>query len=101
MSNSIDTQHINRQLHTVVIALQKHIAILFFLVVTILYGFLLWRINVLSSAPPSQKDLSSASQTSPAPRISKEVVRTLQGLEDNSVRIQAIFNQARQSPFQE
>ncbi|QQS18783.1 hypothetical protein IPL68_01795 [Candidatus Saccharibacteria bacterium] len=101
MNTSIDSEQIDKQLHVVLTSFRRHMAILFFLLLTSLYAFLIWRINVLSSAPPSQEDISSATQSAPKPKISEEVVRTLQGLEDNSVRVQAIFNQARQNPFQE
>ncbi|QQS20070.1 hypothetical protein IPL85_01270 [Candidatus Saccharibacteria bacterium] len=101
MSTSIDTERLNTQLHTVIVGLRRHMTLLFFLVLTSLYGFLVWRINVLSSAPPSQAEVSSAAQNVPKPRISEEVIMKLQGLQDNSVRVQAIFNDARQNPFQE
>ena len=101
MSTSLDTAQLNKQLHAAVVALQKHVTILFFLILTGLYACLVWRINVLSGAPPSQADITSAPQKVPKPKISEEVVQTLQGFEDNSVRVQAIFNEARQNPFQE
>lgn len=101
MSTSIDTAQLNKQLHAAFVSLQKHVAIVFFLVLTGLYGFLVWRINVLSSAPPSQADISSATQNVPKPKISEDVVKKIEGLQDNSVRVQAIFNEARQNPFQE
>ncbi|MFZ2513573.1 MAG: hypothetical protein WAW63_03915 [Candidatus Saccharimonadales bacterium] len=101
MSASIDTDRLNKQVHRLLTSFLKHVAILFFLVLTALYGFLVWRINVLSSAQPSQEDITAATQNVPKPKISEEVVQKLQGLQDNSVRVQAIFNEARQNPFQE
>jgi hypothetical protein len=101
MSASIDTEQLHKHLNKLMTSLMRHVVILFFLILTGLYGFLVWRINILSSAQPSQDDISSAAQNVPKPKISVEVVRKLQGLQDNSVRVQAIFNDARQNPFQE
>lgn len=101
MSASIDTEQLNKQLHSLLTSFMKHMAILFFLVLTALYGFLIWRINVLSSARPSQEDITAATQNVPKPKVSEDIVQKLQGLQDNSVRVQAIFNEARQNPFQE
>ena len=74
---------------------------IFFLLLTSLYGYIIWRINVLSTAPPSTADVSSAQQNVQLPRIPDATVQKLQGLQDNSVRVQTLFNAARQNPFQE
>ncbi|HUB93228.1 MAG TPA: hypothetical protein VMB52_01880 [Verrucomicrobiae bacterium] len=74
-------------------------ALMFFLAVALLYGFILWRINVYSNVPASQNntDTTVAAQ----PHIDQAVVGKLQTLQDNSVSVQALFNEARQNPFQE
>lgn len=77
-------------------------AFLFFLALATLYGFIIWRINVLSNAPPSQSDILSASKQAPIqPHIDPATVSKIQSLQDNSVNVQSLFNQARQNPFQE
>jgi len=81
--------------------LNRYRNILFFLLLTSLYGYIVWRINVLSTAPPSTSDVVSAQQSTETPQISAETVQKLQSLQDNSVRVQALFNDARQNPFQE
>ncbi|MGB4966806.1 MAG: hypothetical protein WBO35_01240 [Candidatus Saccharimonadales bacterium] len=73
---------------------------IFFLLVCSLYGFIVWRINVLTTAEPTQTELKNAGQTT-SPRISKDVVEKMQSMQDNSVRVQTIFNEARNNPFQE
>ncbi len=76
-------------------------SLLFFVILASLYGYIVWRINVLSNAPPSQTDLTSAQPNVPQPKIPSATVKKLQGLQDNSVRVQALFNEARQNPFHE
>lgn len=72
---------------------------IFFLVAAMLYGFITWRINVYSSVPPDQNEVSS--QTAAQPHIDKETIQKLQSLQDNSVSVQSLFDQARDNPFQE
>lgn len=98
----------NLDLKSITTAMQKTFRIaasyrgfIFFILLPSLYGYIVWRINVLSTAPPSTADLATAQQSVSTPKISKETVEKLQGLQDNSGRVQAIFNEARQNPFQE
>lgn len=76
-------------------------SIIFFLMLASLYGFILWRINVLSNAPPNQADVTSAEQSVSSPHISDSVVKKIESLQDNSVRVQTLFNDARNNPFNE
>lgn len=101
MSKSLDTASFKKQLLHVAHVVNLYRSFIFFLVLTGIYGFIIWRINVLSAAPPSQADLDSAQQSVPRPKISDATVRKLQSLQDNSVRVQTLFNDARQNPFQE
>jgi uncharacterized membrane protein len=71
--------------------------IIFFLVVTALYGFIVFRINTANNTPASQADAQSTAQ----PRVDQSTVDKIQSLQDNSVSVQALFDQARQNPFQE
>lgn len=82
-------------------SVNRYRSFIFFLLLTSLYGYIVWRINVLSSAPPSTADVTTAQQNAPLSGIPETTVEKLQGLEDNSVRVQSLFNDARQSPFQE
>lgn len=98
----------NLDIHTLVKYFQKWLRVLntyrnfiFFLLLTSLYGYIVWRINVLSTAPPSTTDVANAQQNVQLPRIPESTVQKLQGLQDNSVRVQALFNAARQNPFKE
>lgn len=68
--------------------------------VVILYGFIAFKINTLGNAQPSPDAVNSQVQAAQLPRIDQTVVNQLQSLQDNSVNVQALFNQARQNPFQ-
>lgn len=79
--------------------LNKYKAFSFFLVAAVLYGFIIWRINVYSNAPASQSEVSA--QTTAQPHIDQATIDKIQSLQDNSVSVQSLFDQARQNPFNE
>lgn len=72
----------------------------FIVLVVLLYGFLFFRITLLNSQQPSEVEISKQVKASPIPHIDKNIVEQLRTLEDNSVNVQALFNQARNNPFQ-
>ena len=74
---------------------------IFAVFVALLYGFVLLKINSFKSAAPSSDAVSSQVQAAQTPRIDPTVVQQLQSLQNNSVSVQALFNQARSNPFQE
>jgi len=75
----------------------RYAIILFVLFLAFVYGFLLYRINVVSSAEPSDTAITQAN----TPRVDKTVVKQLLDLKDNSVTVQTLFDEARSNPFQE
>ena len=79
--------------------LSSYKAFIFFLIAAALYGFIVWRINVYSNTPANQSEVSA--QTSVQPHIDQATVEKIQSLQDNSVSVQALFDQARQNPFNE
>ena len=101
MKTNLDLQSIIKSFQKWFQTLNTYRNFIFFLLLTSLYGYIVWRINVLSTAPPSTADVTSAQQNVQLPRIPESTVQKLQGLQDNSVRVQTLFNAARQNPFQE
>lgn len=81
--------------------LNRSRAFLFFLSVALLYGFIIWRVNVLASAEPTADEQSSAKKFVSTPRIDENVVKKMYSLQDNSVRVQTLFEDARNNPFNE
>jgi hypothetical protein len=74
--------------------------VIFIVFVASLYGFLMYRISTLGSTQPSADAVSSQVQAARIPHIDQSVVNQLQSLQNNSVNVQALFNQARSNPFQ-
>jgi hypothetical protein len=71
------------------------------LIVLVIYGFLVYRVNILNTTEPSESDIAAKSQTVKVPHIDPVVLKQLKSLQDNSVNVQSLFNQARSNPFQE
>jgi hypothetical protein len=72
---------------------------LFICLVALTYGFLLLRVTTLSRAEPDQQQVDSQVNASQVLRINPDVVKQLNSLQDNSVNVQALFDQARSNPF--
>lgn len=73
----------------------------FLLIVVAVYGFLVFRINGMQNAQPGS--VSSGQKVTPVatPRIDPKLVKQLQQLQDNSVNVKTLFDQARSNPFQD
>lgn len=81
--------------------LRAYAPILFVVFIACLYGFLIMRVSSLNSVEPSQASIDKQVQAAKVPKLDDEVVRQLQSLQDNSVSVQTLFNEARSNPFQE
>ena len=87
-------------LEAIVELVSRYAIILFFVLLVAIYGFVLLKINSLSNAQPSNTAVTSQVKTVAIPQIDPTVVKQIQNLQDNSVSVQALFNQARTNPFQ-
>jgi hypothetical protein len=80
--------------------IQRYSFMLFLAFVLLLYGFILLRISSLSNVQPSNDAVSGQVKAARIPHIDQSVVKQLQSLQDNSVSVQSLFDQARNNPFQ-
>ncbi len=80
--------------------LSRYSLIIFIVFVGCIYGFLLWRTNTLNNEQPSADAVTSQVKAAQLPHIDQAVVQQLQTLRDNSVNVQALFDQQRSNPFQ-
>lgn len=79
----------------------RHYSLAIFLVsVGLTYLFILFQINSLSSAQPSADAISNQVKGAQPPKIDKQLVHQLESLQDNSVSVQTLFEEARSNPFQ-
>ncbi len=81
--------------------LQRYGLVMFLVLVACLYGFVLWRVNVLNAMQPTPDAVTSQVKAARLPHIDQSVVNQLETLRDNSVNVQALFDQERNNPFQQ
>jgi hypothetical protein len=79
---------------------RRYSFLIFLVIVASLYGFLVLRINTLSAAAPSSDAVDSQVKAANVPHIDPKVVRQLKSLQDHSVSVQTLFDEARSNPFQ-
>ena len=68
--------------------------------VAALYGFVLLRVQTLNNTQPSSDAVTSQVKAARVPHIDQDTIQQLQSLQDNSVSVQTLFDQARNNPFQ-
>jgi len=72
----------------------------FIVFVALVYGIVLLRLNSLNNQQPTEDQVTSQVKAARIPHIDQSVVQQLQSLQDHSVSVQALFDQARNNPFQ-
>ena len=101
MKLPLDIASIRKILRTLEAHFNAYKALVLFLILASLYGFIAIRIAVLSNAEPSQADLAKAQKAERPKRIPSKTATKLKSLEGSNERTQAIFSEARQNPFRE
>jgi len=81
--------------------LARYTTLWFALLLVAVYGFVLFRIQAAQSATPSTDDVSSQLQATTTPHVDPQVVSQMQSLQDHSVNVKTLFDQARDNPFKE
>lgn len=100
-TESLNIDSLKQSGKSILRSMNKYRVFTFFLIVSTLYGFIVWRINVLAVATPTQAEVQTAQQESSTPAIKQSVVDKIMNLKDNSVRVQTLFEEARNNPFSE
>ena len=91
---------VKNQLQQVINTAIHYRVLIFMGVVVVVYGFVIWRVNTLANVQPTASQVASE-LNSTSPHIDQATINKVKQLQDNSVNVQALFNQARQNPFHE
>lgn len=65
------------------------------------YTFIVYRIHTIVNTQPSDTEVVERLETVSQPQIDTEAVEKIKQLETRNVEVQAIFEEARDNPFQE
>ena len=102
MSQSkLDIKELLNKLSTGLPKLRRYSIVAFVVLVGLIYGFVVFRISNLSKVQPTTDQIDSQVQASRVLYVDKSVVLQLKSLQDNSVTVKALFDQARSNPFQQ
>ena len=81
--------------------LSKYTVVMFLILLAATYGYVLFRISVLVNVQPSDADVTTQAKAAAVPHVDPTAVKQLESLQDNSVNVKSLFNQARSNPFHE
>ncbi len=101
MSNNLNLKQASQLAKNSLLKVQRYSFVLFLIFVLVIYGFILLRINTLSSMAPSEEAITTQTGSARVLRIDQSVLHQLQSLQDNSVSVKTLFEDARNNPFQE
>jgi hypothetical protein len=74
--------------------------LIFIVFIAAIYGFVFLRISSLHNVEPSPTAVSDQVKAAQIPHVDPAIVKQLESLQDNSVSVKALFDQARSNPFQ-
>ena len=80
---------------------RRYYAIILFIVVASIYGFMIFQINHFNREQPDETAVAERIKQVKRPSIDKQTAEKLKNLEDNSQEVHALFQGARPNPFQE
>lgn len=89
----------NQKLINTLAKIWQHILLIFIGFVIIIYSYLGVKIFSGLHSSPSLDTLNQQADSSKTIHIDKDSINKLQALQDNSVNVQALFNDARNNPF--
>lgn len=93
-------QKISSKIVPAISALKRYRVIIFILFIATIYGFILLRVATITNQQPTEEQINSQMSSFKVPHLDKSIIKQLHSLEDNSVDVQALFNKARDNPFQ-
>ena len=80
---------------------KRYYAIILFIIVGSVYGFMIFQINHFNREQPNETAVAERIKQVKRPSIDKQTAEKLKNLEDNSQEVHALFQDTRQNPFQE
>jgi len=97
----IDLKKIPAKLQGLLQKLKGYSVFIFIICILLIFSFLVFRINMLTRIEPSDDAVNAKLQSVKQPKIDQDSINKLQALQDNSVEVQTLFQQARDNPFHE
>lgn len=78
----------------------KHVVVISIVVTVALFGFMVIRIYLLSTAEPTQSQVDEKLNSYRVVRLDPQIVTLFRSLEDQNISIESLFDNGRTNPFQ-
>lgn len=98
---NIDLKDVPAKLLSLLEKLKKYTLFICILAVLAIYVFLVLQIRHMASIEPSSADVTNKLNELNTPKLDQDAVNKIIQLEEQSIEIKTLFNEARQNPFQE
>lgn len=69
--------------------------------VLFVYSALIWQINSLSSAEPSDDQIADQLKATQRIKINANTIEKIERLQDQNIKVKTLFEDARKNPFEE
>lgn len=101
MKLNLDIKSIRPRLKKLLKLLAKYATFIVIILVLASYGFLVIRIKSLVTNDPNSDAVDQRIKALPRLAIDKNTLTKIQQLQDSNIQVKALFNSARNNPFQE
>ena len=81
--------------------LTDYAVVWFFVLLIGVYGFAAFKIYTSQTAEPTDVAVNAEVRATTTPHVDQKVISEMQSLQDHSVNVKTLFDQARSNPFQE
>ncbi len=89
------------QLQKLVAILQRYAVVICFAVFGAMYAYLIYASSQQTVNEPPDREINEKFQGTKRPKVDDSAARTLQQLEDQNIEVRALFDEARNNPFDE
>jgi hypothetical protein len=96
---SLNLNDIIEQLKQVLGIIKKYIIIIFIVLVVGVYGYIINGFDSAFNQAPNASEVQSSSNSFVLIHINQQVINQINSLRNNSVNVQALFQQSRNNPF--
>ncbi len=96
---SFNFNEIKDQINGIVQLLNKNKIYIFILFIMITYGYIYVKMQSADSASPNTAQIQAIANPLAGTKINAQVVQQIQSLQNNSVNVQTLFQNARNNPF--
>lgn len=98
---NLELKDIPQKLAPLLDKLKKYKTLFFILLLALIFGFLITRINSYAQTEPTQEAVIDELTTVQRPKIDENAIEKIEQLQDQNIEVKSLFDQARDNPFSE